>query len=684
MPRIKLLLFGCLFQLSILLKIETIKYPNPTEIKELINSKKVYEIKFDSIDSIPNYLQINLSSSNNIWQIVSFSSMNQNCQNGIKYRSVKNDLYIEKSQLSLEKNFICIECENPKEYCEFTLSLTSGKLGMKMEEEKIFKINNYLVNEPKGNEYDNKIMISKDLTIDLYTLNSNYGDALKIPSNLNKIYKIDSGTSGKYKIISGNSVTVGADGIIYPKNQTWYCHQGTFYSCSSSPGPNYEIVEIDYTLGTSIVQATVNDKAYKITVNVLDYATIYVDGKLDEYIKSNITNKKTQLDKYKAIAAYPAQFPYSPKYSGCNTMVIFGGGDCWASTSTILRLCDKVGIKAHGRSANRDSGAGGGHMNVIALIEGKYYIAEAGYGYEYPNRPYHVYEEPLGYSTKYHSKDNIVIYQYDGYDLDIKIPSSIEGKNVVGLDGTVFLGPSKNATNIKIPNSVTFLGNSVFSSLLQLEKIKITKNIESIGIGVFYRSEKLKKIEVESGNKNFSEKEGILFNKNKSILINYPPGKEANYTAPSSVEKFENYSFYYVPKVISIVAPKKTKEIGSFAFAYSSIKEIYYSGNPPIFGNNIYYQLNVSIYYPEGNKKWENVTNSSLTYGARAVRYYTWKPTNSEKKNNNFALTIGIISGVIILIVAAFLGFIYYKKKSSTSSLSLNVDLSFKKLLNKN
>ena len=56
----------------------------------------------------------------------------------------------------------------------------------------------------------------------------------------------------------------------------------------------------------------------------------------------------------------------------------------------------------------------------------------------------------------------------------------------------------------------------------------------------------------------------------------------------------------------------------------------------------------------------------------------------SEKKNNNFALTIGIISGVIILIVAAFLRFICYKKKSSTSSLSLNVDLSFKKLLNKN
>jgi hypothetical protein len=49
--------------------------------------------------------------------------------------------------------------------------------------------------------------------------------------------------------------------------------------------------------------------------------------------------------------------------------------------------------------------------------------------------------------------------------------------------------------------------------------------------------------------------------------------------------------FIITQKVISIVAPKKTKEIGSYAFEYSSIKEIYYSGNPPNFDNNIYYQL---------------------------------------------------------------------------------------------
>lgn len=86
------------------------------------------------------------------------------------------------------------------------------------------------------------------------------------------------------------------------------------------------------------MQATVNNKTYIITVNVIDYAEEYVDEILKEYIKKNVTNKSTQLEQYNAIAYYPAKFPYNYRYSGSTSMVIYGGGDCWASTDTILRL----------------------------------------------------------------------------------------------------------------------------------------------------------------------------------------------------------------------------------------------------------------------------------------------------------------------------------------------------------
>ena len=682
MQSIKLfLLIEFLFQLFVSSKLETIEYTNPFEVKGLISNKKLYEIKIAQ-ENIPNFLQINFNSTNNNRLIISYSSTNKN---RLKKQSMGtiNFLYLEKSQLSSERYYICAECENPNESCEFKFSLKPGKTGIKIKEDTI-PLQNFLLNEDKKDEEDDdiKLMISQNITVDLYILRSLFTDKLSIPSTKKQKYQIDSGKSGKYKVISGESVKVDSNGLIYPKNETWYCVQKSFAICSTAPSSDPDvIVDVRYEPGISQVQATVNEKSYIITVNVIDYAEEYVDNILKEYIKKNVTNKDTLLKQYDAIAYYPAQFPYNYKYSGSTSMVIYGGGDCWASTSTILRLCNMVGIKAHGRSGSRDSGAGGGHQNAIALIDGKYYVAEAGYGYEYANRPYHIYEEPLGYSTKYYTKDSIIVYQYDGYDLDIRIPSSINGKTVVGLDGPVFMGPSEDATNIVIPSTVTFLRDRVFAYLTKMSKIKITKNINSIGFNNFYESYKVEKIEVEEGNKAFCSINGVLYTNNKTILISYPPGKEENkYEGPSSVQRIENYSFYYTKKVNAVVVPECTTFIGALAFGWSNIKEIYYSGNPPTFGENIYYYLNVSIYYPKGNKKWNNVIKENKLYGARAVRYYTWKPPSETKA---MVITITLFS-ILIILVGGIILYIYLGKKRKNIVESLNVDLSFNKLLNKN
>ena len=39
-----------------------------------------------------------------------------------------------------------------------------------------------------------------------------------------------------------------------------------------------------------------------------------MENEVDNYIKKNVTVKKTLLDKLKAITAYPAQFPYNASY----------------------------------------------------------------------------------------------------------------------------------------------------------------------------------------------------------------------------------------------------------------------------------------------------------------------------------------------------------------------------------
>ena len=292
-------------------------------------------------------------------------------------------------------------------------------------------------------------------------------------------------------------------------------------------------------------------------------------------------------------------------------MAIFEAGDCWASASTIKHLCDKVGIIAHVRFAANDGGSGSGHRNVVALIGGKIYICEAGYGITSPNRPYSVREEIMGYSTtskKYGDKTGLVIYQYDGYLQEIDVPSVINEKEVIGLEKPVFNnGPGKTATKITIPETIKFLGDSVFNSLPNITEVKIPKNVESIGLYVFAGSNNISKIEVDSDNQFLTSKKNILYNKNKTTIINYPPGKvEEKYKGLSSLERFENYSFYYTKNVSAVVVPKNVKYIGLGAFGDSNIKEIYFAGDPPILGEYIFHNLNVTVYYPEDNEKWKD------------------------------------------------------------------------------
>ncbi len=644
------------------MNIEVIKFKNNLEIPSMIKGLKTYEIKFDSLQEIPENLQISINSLNNINQIISFSK-NKNCLNTQKIKTQKSDFYLEKKQLSLNKNYICIQCECHFEYCDFNTKLSSGKNGVKLEED-INTFSSFLEIDEKNNEM--KKFIS-NVNIELYTLESTYTKKINIPSDRYQYYKIDSGSNAKYKISSGKSVTVTSDGIIYPKNTTWYWYGGMGYSSPIS-GKEPTSISTDYTLGTSVVTAIIGGQEYKITVTVKDYASEYVEAKFDSYINTNVTNKVTQLDQLRSITAFPAQFPYSASYSGYTSMAIFEAGDCWASASTIKHLCDKVGIIAHVRFAANDGGSGSGHRNVVALIGGKIYICEAGYGYNRPNRPYYVNEEIMGYSTtskKYGDKTGLVIYQYDGYLQEIDVPSVINGKEVIGLEKLVFYnGPGKTATKITIPETIKFLGNSVFNSLPNITEVEIPKNVESIGLYVFAGSNNISKIEVDSDNQFLTSKKNILYNKNKTTIINYPPGKvEEKYEGLSSLERFENYSFYYTKNVSAVVVPKSVKYIGEGAFGDSNIKEIYFAGDPPILGEFIFHGLNVTIYYPEDNEKWKSFIGQNYT--AKVTRWVTWDPPT-------YTVLIVCLSLVGVLIIAGIILFFILRKKGKLNSFNFD------------
>ncbi|MBR4881937.1 MAG: leucine-rich repeat domain-containing protein, partial [Clostridia bacterium] len=121
-------------------------------------------------------------------------------------------------------------------------------------------------------------------------------------------------------------------------------------------------------------------------------------------------------------------------------------------------------------------------------------------------------------------------------------------------------------THIRIPASVESIGECAFS-----------KDTYYSGYTGDYTGDYTKLytafIEVAEGNEYYSSDEyGVLYNKDKTVLIQYPAGSKADsFDIPDTVREIVAYAFAYADSLVSVTIPETVTVLGNRAFAYSQV-----------------------------------------------------------------------------------------------------------------
>ena len=171
----------------------------------------------------------------------------------------------------------------------------------------------------------------------------------------------------------------------------------------------------------------------------------------------------------------------------------------------------------------------------------------------------------------YKIEDNgeATIYKYMGSCEELIIPGSIDGKPVTTINGSLIgnagLCNSDTLKRIIVPEGVKKITMKSFSYCNCLQSVKIPASVTEIDSSAFKYSRVLSRIEVDENNLDFSDIDGVLFNKDRTRLIHFPHGKSYR-TGGDIPEGFID--------TLSYIVPDDVISIGNRAFQDCSLESI--------------------------------------------------------------------------------------------------------------
>lgn len=242
------------------------------------------------------------------------------------------------------------------------------------------------------------------------------------------------------------------------------------------------------------------------------------------------------------------------------------------------------------------------------------------------------YYDSVDLDIEYRTQDNIFpIWFFHGfYWLDeIKLPNSVteignsaffgctgltsvEIPNGVTKIGELSFNMCENLTSIKIPNSITEIGNNAFKDCTGLTSVEVPNSVTKIGYNAFQNCTDLTTVKLSN---NVTELDYTFEGCTSLISVEIPDSVTtlnstfsgcsslASIEIPNSVTTLDG-TFSGCTSLASIEIPNSVTEIGSWTFADAGLKELHIKNStPPNVAENAFSTYAyVTLYVPIGSK----------------------------------------------------------------------------------
>lgn len=144
----------------------------------------------------------------------------------------------------------------------------------------------------------------------------------------------------------------------------------------------------------------------------------------------------------------------------------------------------------------------------------------------------------------------------------LSIPSS------VGSIGNYAFFNCSGMKTLTLKNGVKTIGWQAFAYCGELTSVTVPKSVTECE-GAFMCCSKLKTIKTDSASTKFCSSNGVLFNKSKTVIVQYPAGKTASsYSVPNTVKTISNGAFSGSANLTSVTVPSGITEISYCAFSH--------------------------------------------------------------------------------------------------------------------